>query len=411
MEQIIKSVDNNIEAVIKEREKICEANEKKVLEAFIRHQISEAHLNGTTGYGYGDIGRDAIESVFAEIFKTEDAIVRNQFISGTHTISVTLFGILRPGDIVVSINGKPYDTLDEVIGIRENSSSLKSFGIQYEQVDLKDGKFDLHEIENKLREKKVKLVMIQRSRGYADRDAFLIEEIEGAIKVVKQASPDTIVMVDNCYGEFVDTREPSEVGADVTVGSLIKNIGGGIAKTGGYIVGKKDVIDLISDRYSAPGLGKEGGATFQNNRDILQGLFMAPHIVTEALKTAIFASALLEQLGYEASPKFDAKRSDIVQMIKFQDSEKLIKFCQGIQGASPIDSHVVPEPWDMPGYENKVIMAAGSFVSGSSIELSCDGPLREPYIAYMQGGLTYGYGKIAVIEAVKKIQGDNVWKQ
>lgn len=404
MEQLIKKTENEIRPIFEERQRICEFNEKKVLTAFINSHISEAHLGGTTGYGYGDIGREAIENIFAEVFKAEDALVRTQFISGTHTISTTLFGILRPGDTVVSINGKPYDTLDEVIGIRENPSSLKAFGVKYEQIDLKDGKFDLKAIENKLSADKVKLVMIQRSRGYAYRDALLISEIEEAINVIKKVSPNTIVMVDNCYGEFTEEREPIEVGADVAVGSLIKNMGGGIAKTGGYIVGKKEIIDLISDRYSAPGLGKEGGATLQNNRDILQGIYMAPHIVTEALKTAIFAARILEQLGYEVSPKYDAKRSDIVQMIKFKDADKLIKYCQGIQAMSPIDSNVVPEPWDMPGYDSKVIMAAGAFVSGSSIELSCDGPLREPYIAFMQGGLTYGYGKLAVINAVKNIE-------
>lgn len=403
MDELIEKVEKKIEPVFKRYEKICEANERKVLNAFVHHKISEAHLGGSTGYGYGDIGREAIENIFAEVFKAEDALVRSQFISGTHTIATCLFGILRPGDIVLSINGKPYDTLDEVIGIRENPSSLKAFGITYEQVDLINGKFDFAKIEERLKRQDVKLVIMQRSRGYEYRDAFRIHEIEEAIKVVKSASPNTIVMVDNCYGEFVETREPIEVGADVVVGSLIKNMGGGIAKTGGYIVGRKDVLALINDRYSAPGLGKEGGATFQHNREILQGLFMAPHTVLQALKTAIFASRMLEQLGYEVSPKFDAERSDIVQMIKFQDPNKLIKFCQGIQSCSPIDSNVVPEPWDMPGYENQVIMAAGAFTQGSSIELSCDGPLREPYIAYLQGGLTFGYGKMAIISAIENI--------
>lgn len=406
MEKLIKQVEEEIREVFQKQEAICEANENKVLQAFIHHKISEAHLQGTTGYGYGDVGREAIEEIFAEIFKTEDALVRTQFISGTHTISTTLFGLLRPGDMVLSINGKPYDTLDEVIGIRENPSSLKAFGVKYEQIDLVDGKFDLAKIQKRVSKQDVKLVILQRSRGYANRDAFCISKLEEVIRVVKEADPHAIVMVDNCYGEFTSTKEPTEVGADIAVGSLIKNMGGGIAKTGGYIVGKKEFIDLISDRYSAPGLGKEGGATLQNNRDILQGIFMAPHIVCEALKTAIFASRLLEQLGYEVSPKFDAERSDIVQMIKFGNAEKLIQFCQGIQSYSPIDSHVVPEPWDMPGYENKVIMAAGAFTSGSSIELSCDGPLREPYIAYLQGGLTYGYGKLAVVHAAEKIHSE-----
>ncbi len=403
MKELVNEVENEVKSIFEKQENICEVNENKVLQAFINHKVSEAHLQGTTGYGYGDVGRDVIECIFAEIFKTEDALVRTQFISGTHTISTVLFGILRPGDIVLSINGKPYDTLDEVIGIRENVSSLKAFGVSYEQIDLDNGKFDFQKIKERVSKKDIKMVMIQRSKGYADREAFSISEIEQAIKTVKDADENVVVMVDNCYGEFVSVKEPSEVGADVTVGSLIKNMGGGIAKTGGYIVGKKSLIELISDRYSAPGLGKEGGATLQNNRDILQGIFMAPHIVCQALKTAIFASRLLEKLGYEVSPKYDAERSDIVQMVKFKDADKLISFCQGIQSYSPIDSHVVPEPWDMPGYENKVIMASGSFTSGSSIELSCDGPLREPYIAYLQGGLTYGYGKLAVIHAAEKI--------
>lgn len=403
MDDLIQKTEKEIEQIFKQYEKICEKNEEKVITAFIHHKISEAHLNGTTGYGYGDIGREAIEGIFAEVFNAEEALVRSQFISGTHTISTTLFGILRPGDTVVSINGKPYDTLDEVIGIRENPSSLKSFGVNYEQIELLNGKFNIDKIAERMKKQDVKLAMIQRSRGYSNRDAFLIDEICDAIKAVKQYSPNTIVMVDNCYGEFVEDKEPTDVGADIAVGSLIKNIGGGIARTGGYIVGKKEIVDLISDRYSAPGLGKEGGATFNNNREILQGIFMAPHTVLQALKTAIFASKMLEQLGYEVSPKYDAKRSDIVQMIEFGEPDKLIKFCQGIQSMSPVDSNVIPQPWDMPGYDSKVIMAAGAFTSGSSIELSCDGPLREPYIAFLQGGLTYGYGKLAIIQAIKQL--------
>jgi cystathionine beta-lyase family protein involved in aluminum resistance len=402
-EQLVKETEEEIQNVFKIQDEITYKNEEKVLKAFINHRVSVAHLNGTTGYGYGDIGRDTIESIYSEIFKAEDAIVRTQFISGTHTISTVLFGILRPGDNLLSLNGKPYDTLDEVIGIRNNPSSLKSFGVNYDQVDLINNKFDINSIKDKIKNKKIKLAIIQKSRGYSYRNAFSISEIEEVISAVKAIDPNVIVMVDNCYGEFVETREPAEVGADVVVGSLIKNIGGGIAQTGGYIVGKKALIELISDRYSAPGLGKEGGATFNLNRSVLQGLFFAPHVVNQSIKTAIFASRLLEKLGYEVSPKYDDKRSDIVQMIKFNDSNKLIKFCQGIQSASPIDSHVIPEPWDMPGYEDKVIMASGSFTEGSSIELSCDGPLRHPYIAFLQGGLTYGYGKIAIISAVKKI--------
>jgi cystathionine beta-lyase family protein involved in aluminum resistance len=330
-----------------------------------------------------------------------------QFISGTHTISTCLFGILRPGDTVLSINGKPYDTLDEVIGIRDNPSSLKAFGVNYEQIDLIDNKFDIEKIRERVSKKDIKLVIMQRSRGYAYRNAFLIEEMEEAIKTLKEADDNVIVMVDNCYGEFTDTKEPTEIGADVCVGSLIKNIGAGIAQTGGYIVGKKAVVELVSDRYSAPGLGKEGGATFDFNKTVLQGIFMAPHTVCEAKKIGIFSSKLMEELGYEVSPKYDEKRSDIVQMIKFNDPDKLIKFCQAIQMNSPVDAHVIPEPWDMPGYDSKVIMASGAFTAGSSIELSCDGPVRAPYVAFLQGGLTYAYGRMAVIEAVKYMNEKN----
>lgn len=404
MQQLIQKTEKQVEDIFKKIDEIELTNTERVLKSFSNHKISEAHLNGTTGYGYGDVGREAIESMFCELFGTEEALVRTQFISGTHTISTTLFGILRPGDTVLSINGKPYDTLDEVIGIRENPSSLKAFGVTYEQIDLKDGLFDIEAIKERASRNDIKMIIVQRSRGYAFRKAFTIEELEEVFKAIREVNNEVIIMVDNCYGEFVDVKEPTHVGADIAVGSLIKNIGAGIAPTGGYIVGKKHLIDLISDRYSAPGLGKEGGATFGLNRQILQGLFMAPHTVCQALKIDVFASAMLEQLGYETYPKYDEKRSDIVQMIKFNDADKLIKFCQAIQANSPIDSHVVPEPWDMPGYEDKVIMASGAFTAGSSIEISCDGPIRPPYIAYLQGGLTYASGKIAVINAVKNIE-------
>ncbi|MBO5179723.1 MAG: methionine gamma-lyase family protein [Clostridia bacterium] len=404
MQQLIQKTEKQVEEIFKRIDEMELINTERVLKAFSNHKISEAHLNGTTGYGYGDVGREAIESMFCELFGTEEALVRTQFISGTHTISTTLFGILRPGDIVLSINGKPYDTLDEVIGIRENPSSLKAFGVKYEQIDLKDGLFDIDAIKERASKKDIKMIIVQRSRGYAFRKAFAIEELEEVFSAIREVNSEVIIMVDNCYGEFVDVKEPTHVGADIAVGSLIKNIGAGIAPTGGYIVGKKHLIDLISDRYSAPGLGKEGGATFGLNRQVLQGLFMAPHTVCQALKIDVFASALLEQLGYETYPKYNEKRSDIVQMIKFNDPDKLVKFCQAIQANSPIDSHVVPEPWDMPGYEDKVIMASGAFTAGSSIEISCDGPIRPPYIAYLQGGLTYASGKIAVINAVKNIE-------
>ena len=404
-ENLVKETEQEIQEVFRKNEEIEVINSKKVIEAFKKYSVNEAHFAGTTGYGYNDFGRETIEKIFCDIYKAEDALVRMQFISGTHTIATTLFGILRPGDTVLSINGKPYDTLDETLGIRENPSSLAVYGVKYEQIDLLPGnKFDIESIRKRVSEKNIKLVIMQRSRGYEYRNAFLIEQMEEAIKAVKESDSNTIVMVDNCYGEFTEEKEPIEIGADVVVGSLIKNMGGGIAPTGGYIVGRKDLIELISDRYSAPGLGKEGGATFDFNRKALQGLFMAPHIVCEAKKIGIFAARLLEKLGYEVSPKYNEKRSDIVQMIKFNNPDKLIRFCQGIQYNSPVDSNVTPEPWDMPGYENKVIMAAGAFTSGSSIELSCDAPMRDPYVAYLQGGMTYAYGKMAVVNAVNLLE-------
>ena len=403
LDEIIKQSNIDLKPIFDSLDTIEFENTKKVLDAFNNNKISEAHLNGTTGYGYGDIGREAIEDIFTKVFKGEDALVRSQFISGTHTISTCLFGILRPGDIVLSINGKPYDTLDEVIGVVENPSSLMSWGVKYEQVELKEGKLDVQAIVNRVSKNDIKLIICQRSRGYLYRDAFLIEELEEVFKEIRKVNKSAYIMVDNCYGEFTDYKEPLEVGADLIVGSLIKNAGAGIAKTGGYIVGKKELIDLISDRYSAPGLGKEGGASFNHNREILQGFFMAPHTVNQALKTAVFSAYILEKLGYEVSPKFDSKRSDIVQMIKFQDADKLIKYCQGIQAMSPVDSHVKPMPWDMPGYTDQVVMASGAFTSGSSIEISCDGPIRPPYVAFQQGGLTYQSGKIAVIHAIESI--------
>ena len=400
---LVNSFEKENGNLFKDLDEISFINSKKVLKAFKDNNVNESDFAGTNGYGYDDAGRDKIERVFAEVLGGEDALVRPQLISGTHALTVCFFGLLRPGDMLLSINGKPYDTLDETLGIRDNPSSLKAFGEKYEQIDLVDNKFDLETIKNRVSQNDIKLIIMQRSRGYAYRNAFTIAEIEEVIKTIRSVNTSSYIMIDNCYGEFTEEREPIEVGADYIVGSLIKNIGGSIAQSGGYIVGKKELIDLISDRYSAPGLGKEGGASFDSNRKILQGLFMAPHIVCEAKKIGIFTSRLLEKLGFETEPKFDAVRSDIVQMIKFNDSEKLVKFCQGIQAYSPVDSHVIPEPWDMPGYDSKIIMASGSFTSGSSIELSCDGPVRPPYVAYLQGGITYSYGKIAVVEAIKRI--------
>ena len=403
IDEIIEKSNEKLKPIFDNLDNIEFENTKKVLEAFKENKISEAHLNGTTGYGYGDIGREAIENIFAKVFKGEDAIVRSQFISGTATISTCLFGILRPGDTVLSINGKPYDTLDEVLGVVDNPSSLKAWGIKYEQVELKNGKLDISAIVDRVSKNDIKLIICQRSRGYLYRDAFLIEELEEVFKAIRNVNKTAYIMVDNCYGEFTNTKEPLEVGADVIVGSLIKNPGAGIAKTGGYIVGKKELIDLISDRYSAPGLGKEGGASFNHNREILQGFFMAPHTVNQALKIAVFSAYCLTELGFEVSPKYDAKRSDIVQMIKFDDADKLVKYCQGIQAMSPVDSYVKPMPWDMPGYTDQVVMASGAFTSGSSIEISCDGPIRPPYVAFEQGGLTYQSGKLAVINAIESI--------
>ncbi len=383
---------------------ICFYNSEKVLKAFQENSVSETHFNSTTGYGYNDIGRDVIEKIYANIFKAEDAIVRNQFISGSHALTVTLFALLRPNDTLLSITGKPYDALDEVIGIVDNPSSLKSFNINYEQIDLIDNDFDYKKIEDVLKNKKIKVIEIQRSKGYSTRKSITIDKLEKIIKFIKNIDEKVIIMIDNCYCEFVSKKEPIEVGADIVVGSLIKNLGGGIAPNGAYVVGKKDLIKLVGERLTLPGEGKEVGPSLGVNKYILQGLFFAPSVVASSLKTAILASKVYESLGYEVEPKYNEERADIVQNIIFHDEKKLIKFCQGIQAASPIDSYVEPIPWDMPGYQDKVIMAAGTFTQGSSIELSCDGPIREPYIAYLQGSLMYPYGKLAIMKSLEYIK-------
>ena len=383
---------------------ICFYNSEKVLKAFQENSVSETHFNSTTGYGYNDIGRDVIEKIYANIFKAEDAIVRNQFISGSHALTVTLFALLRPNDTLLSITGKPYDTLDEVIGIVDNPSSLKSFNINYEQIDLIDNDFDYKKIEDVLKNKKIKVIEIQRSKGYSTRKSITIDKLEKIIKFIKNIDEKVIIMIDNCYCEFVSKKEPIEVGADIVVGSLIKNLGGGIAPNGAYVVGKKDLIKLVGERLTLPGEGKEVGPSLGVNKYILQGLFFAPSVVASSLKTAILASKVYKSLGYEVEPKYNEERADIVQNIIFHDEKKLIKFCQGIQAASPIDSYVEPIPWDMPGYQDKVIMAAGTFTQGSSIELSCDGPIREPYIAYLQGTLMYPYGKLAIMKSLEYIK-------
>ena len=393
-----------LEDVFKNIDDICMFNSKKVLEAFWKCHVSEAHFTSTSGYGYGDIGRDTVEEVYKTIFKAEDALVRNQFISGTHALSTAFFGLLRPGDLLLSICGKPYDTLDSVIGINNNLSSLKSFGINYDQIELVDNDFNYDVISKYLRENKVKVIEIQRSIGYSDRKCISIEQLEKVIKLIKSIDKDIIVMVDNCYCEFVGKKEPIEVGADICVGSLIKNLGGGIASNGAYIVGRSDLIHLCSERLNVAGEAKEVGPSLGANKMFLQGLYFAPSVVASALKTNVYAAYLLEDLGYEVSPKWNEEKSDIVLAIKFNDRNKLIKFVEGIQSASAIDASCVPIPTKMPGYDDEIIMASGSFTQGSSIEISCDGPLRSPYIAYLQGGLTFEYGKIAVLKAIENIK-------
>lgn len=402
--ELSKEVEEEIKEEIKKVDSDCMYNSMKVLNAFHNNRISDVHFGSTTGYGYGDIGRDTIENVFAEVLGAEDALVRSQFISGTHALTVALFAFLRPEDTMLSICGKPYDTLDEVIGISENASSLKSYKVNYEQIDLINNDFDYEKIEKKVKQGNIKLIEIQRSKGYSTRESLCIDKLEKVIKLIKSINNDIIIMIDNCYCEFVERVTPLEVGADVIVGSLIKNLGGGIAPNGAYIAGRKDLVELAAERLTSPGQGKEVGPTLGINKSILQGLYMAPSVVANSIKTAIFASCMLEKLGYKVSPRYNEKRADIVQNIEFGDPNKLIKYCQGIQMGSAIDAHSIPEPWDMPGYNDQVIMASGSFTQGSSIEISCDGPIRPPYIAYMQGSLTYEYGKIAVLTAITNMK-------
>ena len=386
-----------------EIENICLYNSNKVLEAFRKNKVSEVHFNTTTGYGYNDIGRDTIEKVYADIFKAEDALVRSNIISGTHAITLSLFGILRPGNIMLSITGRPYDTLDEVIGLRENASSLISYGVKYADIDLIDNDFDYNGIKNYLLNNKVKVVYVQRSTGYANRSAISISKLENLIKYVRKIDSDVIIMVDNCYCEFVTKKEPIEVGADIAIGSLIKNLGASIVTNGGYIVGKSKYISLIAERLTVPGQGKETGPSLGQNRYLLQGLALAPSVVAASLKVAVLTSKLMEEKGYLVEPKFNDERVDIVQKIIFNDRDKMVKYCKLIQKYSLIDSFAIPEETDMPGYSDKIIMASGSFTMGSSIELSCDGPIRPPYIAYQQGSITYEYGKIAIENIVNEL--------
>lgn len=401
--EISKKCEEEIKTELKKIDDICMFNSMKVLNAFHEENISEIHFNTSTGYGYNDIGRDKIEDVYKRIFKCEDALVRTQFISGSHALTVCLFGLLRPNDTLLSITGKPYDTLDEVIGITPNDSSLKSFGVNYEQIDLVDNNFDFKKIEERLNKDFVKVIEIQRSKGYSTRKSISIESVEEVIKLIKKVSPKTIVMIDNCYCEFVSYKEPTEVGADVAVGSLIKNLGGGITPNGAYIVGKKDLINLVAERLTVPGQGKEVGPSLGFNKQIFQGLFLAPLVVANSLKTAIFTSKIMETLGYDVEPKYNEERVDIVQNIIFNNKDDLINYCKGIQKSSAIDSSSIPVPTPTPGYDDEVIMASGSFTQGSSIEFSCDGPIRPPYIAYQQGSLTYEYGKLGVLTAIKEL--------
>ncbi|MCC3868454.1 aminotransferase class I/II-fold pyridoxal phosphate-dependent enzyme [Terrisporobacter mayombei] len=398
--EVMEDIKNQFEKI----KQIREFNQYKVLRAMQRAHLSDNHFNWTTGYGYNDIGREKIEEIFADVFGAEDALVRPIIVNGTHALSLCIQGIVRPGDEILSITEKPYDTLQGVIGIREEKGSLKEFGVTYKDVDfLPDGNIDLEGVKKKINEK-TKLVMIQRSKGYSWRKSLSIEDIKEAIEVVKSVNKDLIVMVDNCYGEFLDTKEPTEVGADIMAGSLIKNPGGGLALTGGYIAGRKDLVEMISYRLTTPGIGKECGLTFGTTRNVLQGFFMAPYVTSQAVMGAIYCARMFERLGYDVLPKYDDLRSDIIQVVRLKNAEEVIAFCQGVQAAAPVDSYVKPEPWAMPGYEDEVIMAAGAFIQGSSIELSADAPIRPPYNVYFQGGLTFDHSKMGTLKAVEYIK-------
>lgn len=386
---------------------IAEANTHKVLSAFQKNRVAESYFAGTTGYGYDDIGRDKLEEIYADIFCTEDALVRINFVNGTHAITCALFGALKTGDVLVSAVGAPYDTLLGVIGVSDKGhGSLKDWGVEYRQVDLVNDQPDWEGLARAVDDPKVKAVLIQRSRGYATRSSLSVDEIGEMCTLIKSVNPNAAILVDNCYGEFVEEKEPTQVGADLIVGSLIKNPGGGLAPTGGYIAGRRDLVEGAAMRLSCPGIGKECGSTLGNNRLLYQGLFMAPHTVAQAVKTAVFAARVMELLGYDVEPSSSAIRHDIIQMIHMRNPEPLKKFCLGIQMGAPVDSYLTPEPWDMPGYDNQVVMAAGAFIQGASIELSADAPIREPYTVYLQGGLTYESGKAGVLLAVEQLLKD-----
>lgn len=403
LEELKKQSQIDLEEINKKIDIIEEYNSNKVLEAFIEVGINETDLNTTTGYGYNDIGRDKIERVYSSIFKTESALVRCQFISGTHALTTCFFALLRPGDTLLSISGKPYDTLDSVIGFNNNPSSLKAYNIHYDQIDLVNNDFNYQEIEAYLKNNKPKVIEIQRSKGYSTRESISIEKIEKVIKTIRKINKEVIIMIDNCYCEMVSIKEPTEVGADICVGSLIKNLGGGIASNGGYIVGKEDLVNLCAERLNVPGQALEVGPSLNQNRYILEGLYFAPSVVAAAIKTAVYTSYMFEHLGYKVSPKYNEERVDIVQNIIFEKENDLIEYVRGIQSNSKIDSNAIIMPSEMPGYDDKIIMASGSFTEGSSIELSCDGPIRSPYIAYQQGALSYSYGKIIVTRAIKHL--------
>jgi cystathionine beta-lyase family protein involved in aluminum resistance len=401
---LVKEVEAQIASIHKEIDERIDYNQYRVLQSFRRHQVSDTHFIPSTGYGYDDIGRDTLERVYADVFGGEAGLVRPQIISGTHAISIALFGILRPGDELLYITGKPYDTLEEIVGIRGSGiGSLKEFHIGYKSVPLtEEGKVDFQAVKNAINER-TKMIGIQRSKGYDPRPSFTIAEIKEMIDFVKSIKPDVVVFVDNCYGEFVEEQEPCHVGADLIAGSLIKNPGGGLAKTGGYIVGKKEYVQACAYRMTSPGIGAEAGASLYSLQEMYQGFFLAPHVVGQALKGAVFTAALLEKIGMNTYPKWNAKRTDLIQSVQFDDREKMIAFCQAIQYASPVNAHFTPYPNYMPGYEDDVIMAAGTFIQGASIELSADGPIRPPYVAYVQGGLTYSHVKIAICIAIDQL--------
>ena len=401
IDKYFEDLEQELLPIYKQYEKICEVNSEKVLKAFIDNKVGEEHFSSSTGYGYGDLGREAVESVYKDIFKAEDALVRNQFISGTHALQTTLFGILRPKDILLSINGDPYDTLQEVIGIRENPSSLKSFGVEYKKINLKEGDFDKEAIGRFLKNNKVKMLMIQRSKGYSTRKSFSIDKVKDIIDYIRSVDKEVIIMVDNCYCEFVSTKEPIEVGADICVGSLIKNLGGTIANNGAYVVGKKALIELVAERLNVVGQGKEVGPSLGANKLFLQGLANAPRVVLDSLKSIILTSRVMQDFNILTEPLYNEEHADIVLSIIFNNKNRLKEYVNLIQANSLIDSKAFIEETEMPGYEDKIVMASGSFVSGSSIEMSCDGPLREPYIAYQQGSFSYYYNKIALKNIVK----------